>query len=100
MRLEHRELPTEDALRLPRLALLVRLADARDHAQTRFKCRSGALGDGLVGLAEVLPPLGVTDEGADDVQLEQQRRGDLARVCTFLLPVHVLRIGREARVDA
>src|SRR6478609_3505984 len=100
MRLEQRELPTEDALRLPRLALLVRLADARDHAQARFECRSGALGDGLVGLAEVLPPLGVADEGADDAQLEQKRRGDLARVRAFRLPVHVLRIRRETLLDA
>ena len=32
----------EDVLRLPGLALLVRLADARDHAQARFERRFGA----------------------------------------------------------
>src|SRR6185312_5965319 len=100
MRLEYRQLAPQDVLRLPRLALLLRLADARDHAEPGFERRPCAPGDGLVGLAEVLPPLGVADEGADDAEVEQQRRRDLARERAFRLPVHVLRVGRQPRVDA
>ena len=39
MRLEHRELAAQDVLGLPRFALVVRLADARDHAQPRLEGR-------------------------------------------------------------
>ena len=54
--------------------------------------------DGLVGLAEVLPPLGVADDRARDAELEQHRRRDLARVGALVGPVHVLgedRCGRS-----
>ena len=84
-------LAAEDVLGLARLALLVRLADARDHAQAGLERRRGPPGDRLVGLAEVLPPLGVADERAGDAELEQHRRRDLAGVRALAAPVHVLR---------
>jgi hypothetical protein len=100
MRLEHRELAAEDVLRLPRLALPLRLADARDHAQARVERGPRPLRHGLVGLAEVLPPLGVAHESADDAELEQQRRRDLARVRALRLPVHVLCVRGQPGLDA
>ena len=53
--------------------------------------------DGLVGLAEVLAPLGVADDRAADAELEQHRRRDLAGEGALVGPVHVLGEDRSAR---
>ena len=100
MRLEHGDLPAEHVFRLPRLALLECLADARDHVQAGVERRPRPQRDALVRLAEVPAPLGMADERAGDSELEQHRRGDLARVRPLRLPVHVLRVRRQPRLDA
>ena len=87
---QHGHLPLEDVLRLARLALLRRLAHAGDDLEPGLERGLGPQPHGLVGLAEVLPPLGVADERALHAELEEHRRGDLAGVRPLELPVHVL----------
>ena len=53
------ELALEHGLGLPRLALGLRLADARDDAQAGLERRLRAPRDRVVGLAEQLPALRV-----------------------------------------
>ena len=61
----------EHGLGLPRLALGLGLADAGDHVEPGLERGPHALGDGLVGLAEVLAPLGVADDRPVDAELAQ-----------------------------
>ena len=82
--LEHRDLAAQNVLRLPRLALGLGLADARDHRQAGVERGACAPGDGLVRLAEVLPPLGVADDRAVDAELAQHRRRHLAGERAFV----------------
>ena len=56
------DLDLQHELHVARLALLERLADARDHAEARLECRTRAARDHLVRLAEQLPALGVADK--------------------------------------
>ena len=74
MRLEHGELAAEHFLGLPRLALLLGSRRRTRSRQARVERRLARARDGLVGLAEELPPLGVADERAVDAELEQHRR--------------------------
>ena len=94
------DLTREHGLGLARLALRLGLAHARDHVESRLERSLGAKAHGLVRLAEVLPPLGVPDEGARHTELEQHRRRDLARERALELPVHVLRVDANAAVGA
>src|SRR5207249_3483916 len=50
----------------------------------------GSPADRVVGLAEMLPTLGVADDRAVHAELLQHLRGYLARVRAHLLPVHIL----------
>ena len=59
----------------------------------------GALGDGLVGLAEILAALGVADERSLDPELEQHPRRDLAGERALVVPVDVLGVHRDAAGD-
>ena len=94
------DLDAQHGLRVAGVALLLRLADAGDDAEARLERRLRASRDARVGLAEVLPPLRVADDRAVDAELEQHRRRDLAGVRALGLPVHVLRVRREAGLDA
>ena len=77
------------------LALILELPDASDHAQAGLERVLGAQADGLVGLAEELPPLGVADDRALDAELHEHRCRDLAGERALALPVHVLRGHRD-----
>ena len=100
MRLEHRELATEDGLGLAAASLLDRLADAGDDAQAGCEGTAHPQPDRLVALTEVLPPFGMPHQRTGDAELEEHRRGDLAGVCALLVPVDVLRVRRQTRLDA
>ncbi len=91
MRRKRRDLPPEDTLHLARLALALGLAHTSDHGQPRLERGLGPQPDGLVRLAEVLPPLRVTDDRPLHTELEQHRRGHLAGESPLELPVDVLR---------
>src|SRR5213594_760900 len=88
----------ERALHLPcdhrpgglRLALRQRLADAHDRDEARREAGVQAAVHGLVGLAEVLPALGVPDDDVGAAALAQHGDRDLARVGALRLPVDVL----------
>src|SRR5262245_13741187 len=73
------------------LALLERLADAHDRDEAGGQHGAGPPVDGLVGIAEELPALGVTDDHEDAARLAEHRDRDLARVGALWLPVAVLR---------
>src|SRR5581483_979066 len=98
--LEDGDLAAEHVLGLVRLALLERLADAGDDVEAGLERGGGAPRHAVVGLPEQLPPLGVADERAGDAELEEHRRRDLAGEGAFRLPVDVLRVRRQAGVDA
>src|SRR5205823_13180481 len=93
---KHADLPPENLLGLASFPLGLELADAGDYAQPCLERMLGAHRRGLVGLAEVLPPLGVADDRARDAELEQDPRRDLAREGSFIGPVHVLGVDRVA----
>ena len=88
---ENGHLAAQNGLRLPRFALCFGLTDARDHVEARSERGLDAPRDGLVGLAEVLPALGVADERSVHAELAQHRRRDLAGECALVGPVAVLR---------
>ena len=71
---EHRDLTGEHGLGLTGLALGLGLADAGDHAETGREGGLRAPGRRLVGLAEVLAPLGMADDGALDPDLDEHAR--------------------------
>ncbi len=68
------DLPGEHGLGLAGLALGLGLADARDDVEARLERCLRTQAHRLVGLAEELTPLGVTDDGSRDAELEQHRR--------------------------
>jgi hypothetical protein len=90
------DLVAELALRVAALALLLGLADAEDDLEPRGQRGRDLLGQRLVGLAEQLAPLGVPEDDAVDVELDEHARGDLPRVGALLGPVHVLRVDLDA----
>src|ERR687895_285886 len=61
---QYGDLAAEDVLGVASLALRLRLADAGDDAEAGAERPLGAARRRLVGLAEVLPPLGVTHDRA------------------------------------
>src|SRR5262249_38159978 len=71
-----------------------------DHEQAGREGAARAQPDGLVAVAEVVAPFRMPDERAHDAELEQHRRRDLTRVRALVVPVDVLRVGREADLDA
>ena len=79
------------------LALTLGFAHAGDDEQARFERSVRTPADGLVGLAEVLPALGVADDRPVDTELAQHRRGDLARERAGIVPVDVLCGDRDLR---
>ena len=93
---ESRDLAFEHRFGLLGLALCLGLPHARDDRETRLERGVDSQPHGVVGLAEVLPALGMADEGSLHAELEQHRRGHLAREGTFELPVHVLGVDRDA----
>ena len=84
-------LPREHLFRPARLALLVRLAHARDHAEAGLERGGRAASDALVRLAEELTPLRVPRQRAVDAELQEHPRRDLARERALVRPVDVLR---------
>ncbi len=96
---ERLDLDLEDELGVARLALLERLADTGDHAQSFVERCPCAPRHHLVRLAEELAALRVADERARDTELAQHRRRDLAGVCALRLPVDVLRVDLRAALD-
>src|SRR5919201_3681721 len=99
VRLENRELATQDGLGRTVLALAVGLADAGDHAQAGLERCVRAPAGGLVGLPEVLPALRVPDDRSLDAQLLQRRRRNLPGERPLGLPVHVLRVHGPTALD-
>ena len=93
------DLDLQDELRVAGLALLERLADARDHAEPGIERRARAPGHHLVRLAELLPALRVADERTLYPQLEQHLGRDLAGVGAASLPVDVLGVDRVRPVE-
>src|SRR4051794_564517 len=93
------DLDAEHELHLSRLALLERLADASDHAQAVLQGGERAARHRLVGLTEVLAPLGVADNRARDAELEQHRRRHLPGEGAVCGPVHVLGEDRVPALD-
>jgi len=83
------DLAQQDLLGAASLALRLRLADAEDGLEAGSQGGGQLLVHCLVGLAEVGPPLRVTD---DDVLYDAGQHGmaHLAGVGTLLRPVHVL----------
>src|SRR3954454_13562879 len=94
------DLDAQHRLHVACVALLLRLADARDDAEPGIERSLGAPRNSRIRLAEVLAPLGVADQRAGDAEAEQHRRRDLACVRALVLPVDVLRIRREPGLDA
>ena len=92
-----RHLPLQHLFRLARLALGLGLADARDHVEAGSSAAVDAARHRLVGLAEVLPALGVADDRAVDPELDQHRRRDLAGERALACPVAVLREHPDVR---
>ena len=84
------ELALEHRLRLPCLALGLRLTDAGDDVQARLESRLRPSPDRLVRLAKELPALGVPDDGARHAEFGEHRRRYLARERALELPVDVL----------
>src|SRR5947207_2370147 len=84
------DLPGNDGAGRLRLTLLERLADADDRDESGGQHAVDTPVDGLVGLTEELPPLGVADDDERAPRLAQHRDGDLARVGSLRLPVAVL----------
>ncbi len=96
---DRRDLAAQHGVGLPRLALGLGLADAGDHCEPRLERRLAAHAHRLVGLAEVLAPLGVPDDRALDAELEQHRRRDLARERALVRPVDVLGVDGDSAPD-
>ena len=91
------DLPAEDVLRLVRLALGERLPDARDDTQTGGERGLRAARDTLVGLAEELPTLRVTDDCVTTTKLGQHARRHFAGERARRVLAHILRPPRDRR---
>ncbi len=98
MGLEHGHLAAQHVLRLAALALLLQLSDAGDHEQPGLECGRRAPCDAFVGLAEVLPSLGMADDCPVDPDLDEHAGRNLAREGAAVLPVDVLGRDRDLGV--
>src|SRR5262249_42472901 len=95
---QDRDLPAQHGFGLPRLALGLSLADARNDVKAVLERRVDAPRDGLVGLAAELPPLGMADDRSVHPELAPHRHRDLAGERAFGLPVAVLRVDADLGV--
>ena len=93
------KLPQHDLSGLARLALRQRLADADQRRKSGTNGGRGLLPRLLVGLAEHVPPLGVTDEHVPRAGGARDGRGVLAGERALVFPVDVLHAELDVRAD-
>ena len=86
----------EDVKGLVRLPLGQGFADAEDGGKPGSKGGLDLFVHRLIGLAEILPPLGVADDDMAAAGINEHLRRDFAGEGPFLLPVAVL--GGEADI--
>ena len=83
-------LALDDFIELSGFALFERFADADDSCKTGGDDGARTLIDGLVGLAEVLTALGVSDDDVLSAGIEKHSGGNFARIGALLFPMGVL----------
>ena len=91
------ELDGENVVRLAAFALGEGLSDADDRLEFIFQSGFDALVDGLVGFAEVLSALAVTDNDVFHADFLQHRAGDFTGERAVVRPVNVLSADFDVR---
>ena len=81
----------------PRLAFFQHFANAADGGESGFKCGLQAQIDGVVGLAEILPTLGVAHNPVSDAEGQQHGSRNFAGECAHFFPMQVLGADRNIR---
>jgi hypothetical protein len=90
-------LPPQNVVRQAGLAFFQNFPDTTDWDKPRFQCHFQAKIHRIIGLAKILPPLGMADNHVRRPHRQQLCSGCLSGERAFVLPVDILSSYRNAR---